>query len=126
MIKKLFKEDLLKEQHYPILEIMNQIKDDKFLSIIETVSNGIGFGQETGTCLFSDDLDDFSIANGEGFEGVEIALYTGEEDIISHITLYYYLQKSSERYIEKFPEFKNMLLQLLQNYKRKFEIECRN
>ena len=47
---------------------------------------------------FSGDLDEYDIANGDSFEGVEFVLYSGDEVIINYQTLYHYFKKMCEGY----------------------------
>lgn len=49
---------------------------------------------------FSGDLDEYDIANGDSFEGVEFVLYSGDEVIINYQTLYHYFKKCA-RVIQK-------------------------
>nr|WP_255295600.1 ribonuclease toxin immunity protein CdiI [Bacillus cereus] len=48
-------------------------------------------------------MDEYDIANGDSFEGVEFALYSGDEVIIDYQTLYHYFKKMCEGYSKKYP-----------------------
>ena len=122
MVKKIFAEDLIEKKHYPILEVMNQISDDRFIKTVKNISMSIGFGENTGTCSFPEDLDEYDVANGEGFEGVEIALYTGEEVIVDYNIFYYYLEKSCISFLKESPQYKEDILSCIENYKKQYSI----
>ena len=62
--QKLNEDDLLKKSHLPVVLIFNMVSEKKFLSVIEALSKGNGFGEEYGACTLPDDLDEFDKANG--------------------------------------------------------------
>lgn len=74
--------ELLDKSHMPVLLVLNMVSKSRFLKILEAVSKGIGFGEESGVCTMPDDLDEFDKANGEELNGVEFSTYDGEEVII--------------------------------------------
>ncbi|MGE6539681.1 ribonuclease toxin immunity protein CdiI [Bacillus luti] len=96
-------EDLLDLTHFPIQAVFNMVDDERFLEVINSVCEGVGFGEEYGACTFPGDLDEYDIANGDSFEGVEFALYSGDEVIIDYQTLYHYFKKMCEGYSKKYP-----------------------
>ncbi|MBC1529079.1 hypothetical protein HCJ07_01760 [Listeria booriae] len=114
--------DLLDSSHYPVQAVFNMISDSRFTKIIGYISEGIGFGEEYGACTFPGDLDEYDIANGEGFDGVEFGLHSGEEIILDYQTLYIYLNKACENYIEKHPEANTQIQEYLEKYKKKYNI----
>ncbi|MBC1232567.1 ribonuclease toxin immunity protein CdiI [Listeria booriae] len=114
--------DLLDSSHYPVQAVFNMISDSRFTNIIGYISEGIGFGEEYGACTFPEDLDEYDIANGEGFDGVEFGLHSGEEIILDYQTLYIYLNKACENYIEKHPEANTQIQEYLEKYKKKYNI----
>ncbi|MBC1802183.1 hypothetical protein HCA78_17470 [Listeria booriae] len=114
--------DLLDSYHYPVQGIFNMISDNRFIKIIGYISDGVGFGEEYGACTFLGDLDEYDIVNGKGFEGVEFGLHSGEEIILDYETLYIYLNKACENYIEEHSEATNQLYKYLEKYKSKFDI----
>ncbi|AFH78747.1 hypothetical protein MUO_00915 [Listeria monocytogenes 07PF0776] len=58
---------------------------------------------EWNRCLFPGDLDEYDIAQGEGFGGVEFGLYSGRERVIDYKQFYYYLNIICNRYVESYP-----------------------
>lgn len=98
--------DLLSDEHYPVQMIFNDIYVDQFADIvINYIARGHGFGTEYGACVFPDDLDEYDIATGGMFDGVEFGLHNGEETLLDYDTFFYYLKKVCERYlIEKLNE----------------------
>ncbi|MBR4831208.1 MAG: hypothetical protein IKZ97_01115 [Butyrivibrio sp.] len=100
---RLNEEDLLDKSHLPVMMVINMVSEDRFLSVLEGLSAGYGFGEEYGACTLPDDLDDFDRANGEKLHGAEFGLHSGEEITIDFKTLYYYLKILCERYIDSGP-----------------------
>ncbi|EJT5247918.1 hypothetical protein EG817_002953, partial [Listeria monocytogenes] len=41
--------DLINEKQYPVKVVFDEISDEEFISIINSVSKGEGFGVESGT-----------------------------------------------------------------------------
>ncbi|MDV6036128.1 ribonuclease toxin immunity protein CdiI [Bacillus sp. SM-B1] len=93
-------EDLLDLTHFPIKAAFDMVDHGIFSKVINSVCEGVGFGEEYGACTFPGDLDEYDIANGDSFEGVEFVLYSGDEVIIDYQTLYHYLKKCA-RVIQK-------------------------
>ncbi|MBC1499829.1 hypothetical protein HB943_04375 [Listeria weihenstephanensis] len=114
--------DLLDSSHYPVQGVFNMICDNRFIKIIGYISEGVGFGEEYGACMFPRDLDEYDIANGEGFDGVEFGLHSGEESVLDYQTFYIYLKKTCENYTEKYPEATNQLREYVDWYSKKYGI----
>ncbi|EJN4579866.1 hypothetical protein NP901_002416 [Listeria monocytogenes] len=72
--------DLINEKQYPVKVVFDEISDEEFISIINSVSKGEGFG------------------------GVEFGLYSGSEIVIDYKQFYYYLNIICNRYVESYPE----------------------
>ena len=117
---KLSEEELLDKSHLPVMMVMNMIDESRFLRVLESVSHGIGFGEEEGVCTMPDDLDEFDKANGEVLEGVEFALYSGQEVVIDFNIFYTYLKIICEKYVENHEEQKKKIEILLSEYERRF------
>ncbi len=121
--KKIADTDLLSTKHRPVAEVINCIRDDRFVNNLKQVSEGIGFGVEIGACLFPSDLDEYDIAKGFGFEGgIEFGTHFGEEIVIDYETAYYYFEKACIRYCEVFPNDTKQIYKYLENYKDKYKI----
>lgn len=120
---RLNEDELLDKSHLPVLMIMNMIDEKRFLTVIEAISKGNGFGEEYGVCTLPDDLDEFDKANGEELKGVEFGLYNGEEVIIDFQTFYYYLKIICDKYTKKNFEQASYVNGLLVNYSKKFLVK---
>lgn len=120
---RLNEDELLDKSHLPVLMIMNMIDEKRFLTVIEAISKGNGFGEEYGVCTLPDDLDEFDKANGEELKGVEFGLYNGEEVIIDFQTFYYYLKIICDKYTKKNFEQASYVNGLLMNYSKKFLVK---
>lgn len=114
--------DLIDEKDYPVKIIFDEISDEDFMSIINSVSKGEGFGVESGTCLFPGDLDEYDITQGEGFDGVEFGLYSGSEIVIDYKQFFYYLNIICKGYSENYREKKLLIDQELKKYQELFSI----
>lgn len=117
---RLNENELLDKSHLPVLMIMNMIDEKRFLTVLEAVSKGNGFGEEYGVCTFPDDLDEFDKANGEELDGVEFGLYNGEEVVIDFKTFYYYLNIICDKYIKKNFKETDIVNRFLMDYSKKF------
>ncbi|EPV2390028.1 ribonuclease toxin immunity protein CdiI [Listeria monocytogenes] len=114
--------DLINEKQYPVKVVFDEISDEEFISIINSVSKGEGFGVGSGTCLFPGDLDEYDIAQGEGFGGVEFGLYSGSEIVIDYKQFYYYLNIICNRYVESYPAKKLLVDNELKKYQELYSI----
>ena len=47
-------EDLLDLTHFPIQAVFNMVDDERFLKVINSVCEGVGFGEEYGACTFQE------------------------------------------------------------------------
>lgn len=122
---RLNENELLDKSHLPVLMIMNMIDEKRFLTVLEAISKGNGFGEEYGVCTLPDDLDEFDKANGEELDGVEFGLYNGEVVVIDFQTFYYYLKIICDKYIKKNFELTNIVNGYLMDYSKKFLIKNR-
>lgn len=117
---RLNENELLDKSHLPVLMILNMIDEKRFLTVLEAVSKGNGFGEEYGVCTLPDDLDEFDKANGEELDGVEFGLYNGEEVVIDFKTFYYYLNIICDKYIKKNFKETDIVNRFLMDYSKKF------
>ena len=119
---RLNEDELLDKSHLPVLLIMNMISETRFLVVLEAISKGNGFGEVYGVCTLPDDLDEFDKANGERLEGVEFAVYNGQEIVIDFQTFYHYLNVLCDKFIKINPEQTNIVNTLLMDYTKRFLI----
>lgn len=120
---RLNENELLNKSHLPVLMIMNMIDEKRFLTVLEAISKGNGFGEEYGVCTLPDDLDEFDKANGEELDGVEFGLYNGEEVVIDFKTFYYYLNIICDKYIKKNFKQTDIVNGFLMDYSKKFLVK---
>jgi hypothetical protein len=112
--------DLLKDNHFPIQAIFNMVSDERFIKVIEGISQGKGFGENYGACVFEGDLDEYELETNGAFDGAEFGLHSGQEIIIDYKSLEYYLKIICNEYILDFPESKSQLNQLLKDFEQRF------
>lgn len=117
--------DLLKSEHFPVQAIFNMVSDDRFIQVIKSISEGHGFGENYGACVFPDDLDEYEIATRGVLKGVEFGLHNGETVILDYQMLYYYLEKVCNGYIEDFPQKKEDIDRMLAQFRCLHQIQNR-
>ena len=117
---RLNEEELLDKSHLPVLLVMNMISEKRFLEVLKAISQGVGFGEENGTCTLPGDLDEFDKANGVEIDGVEFGLYSGKEIVIDFQTFYYYLKILCDKYIEKNVTYAKLVKGFLEDYSNNF------
>lgn len=117
---RLNEDELLDESHLPVLIVMNMISENRFLKILESVSKGIGFGEEYGACTMPYDLDEFDKSNGGELDGVEFGLHNGDEIVVDFQSFYYYLKIMCEKYIKINSEHSNVIIKYLEEYSHNF------
>lgn len=120
---RLNEDELLDKSHLPVLMIMNMISEKRFLTVLEAISQGNGFGEEYGACTLPDDLDEFDKANGEELDGVEFGMYSGEEIVIDFQTFYHYLKIICDKFLETNSEQTNTVNAFLKDYTNRFLVK---
>jgi hypothetical protein len=119
---RLTEEDLLSEEHFPVMAVFDMIPDNRFVKTIKCISEGHGFGENYGACTFPADLDEYDIATIGTLNGVEFGLHNGQEITLDYNTFYCYLKKVCVNYIQDFPEDANEISNLLLKFKTLFMI----
>lgn len=114
--------ELLQQNHYPVKVLFDMVSDERFKRVIFGICNNVGFGENYGACVFWNDLDDYDKSNTEFYEGAEFGLNNGEEVIINHKELLYYLDIVCKKYCEDYLEEKEEIIKLLKIYKEKNRI----
>jgi hypothetical protein len=104
MDRRLTEKDLLKQEHFPAIAFFNAIKNSEFVDTIDQISKEIGRGFDEVDCSFSNDLE----PDEEPFEGVEFAL-GNQEVILDYKTYFYYLELACLKYINEFPNDKQVI-----------------
>lgn len=119
---KLVPEDLLEENHYPVQIVFNALSNSRFISVLEGISNGHGFGEDYGACVFPDDLDEYDILTDGLFDGVEFGLHSGKEILLDYQTFYYYLKKVCDSYLVEHTEDNDRVKTLLEKCRKRYGI----
>lgn len=117
---RLMDKDMLSRQHFPIKAVFDMVSDERFISILEGISKGKGFGENYGACIFPDDLDEYDKVTYGTFDGVEFGLHNGEEILIDYKTMLYYLNKVCVGYVQDYLNEKELIENFLQAYMDKF------
>ncbi len=120
---RLNEDELLDKSHLPVLMVINMISEKRFLTVLEAISKGNGFGEEYGACTLPDDLDEFDKANGEELNGVEFGLYSGEEIVIDFQTFYHYLKIICDKFLKTNSEHTNIVNAFLMDYTNRFLVK---
>ena len=119
----LHEEDMLMESHMPVIGFFSVISDtSRFIDIISHLANGCGYGYEFACCRFPNDLDDYAIAQGEMFDGVEFSLHSGEEIILSYAEFYWYLKTACSNYLRKYPSDLKTIQSILSKVSKQYNI----
>lgn len=120
-------EDMIKENHFPIIAHINEAYNNDLLEFIECMIKGVGVGYDYTCSSFWNELDDYDKENTEKYDGLMIETEDDEKVILSMSELLYYLElaqkqlssidqaiaKNIESSIDKFKEnYKNELLKL--------------
>lgn len=120
---RLYEDDLLEPQDFPIKAIFNLVNDRMFKPTIERLSQNKGFFVEYGACLFWDDLDDYDKEITPYYDGVEFGLHSGEELIIDCKKLLYYLLLICKEYCSEYPEDTETINRYIQSFKDRNHLE---
>ncbi len=125
--KWLSDDDLLNETHHYIVTMffLLQNKND-LIEKLWIMSKGKGFGYHFCICTFPNDLDEYEIATQGTFEGVQFAIQTGGEVVITNEELIYYVRLVCRRYIEKYPEEVEEIRSILWSFRDTFGLQVGN
>lgn len=117
-------EDMIKENHFPIIAHINEAYNNNLIEFIECVLKGVGVGYNYTCSSFWGELDDYDKENTKEYDGLMIETEDDEEIILSMSELLYYLELTQNRlsdidqaftknlkvYIDKFKTtYKNVL-----------------
>lgn len=112
--------ELLNRKQFPVKALFDMVSNERFIKVIRGISQGVGFGENYGACVFWNDLDEYDKSNTDKYEGAEFGLHNGEEIIINYDDLYHYLKIVCNKFIEDYPEQKDETELILSDYKKKF------
>lgn len=117
-------EDMMKENHFPIIAHINKAYNNNLIEFIECVLKGVGVVYDYTCSSFWNELDDYDKENTEKYDGLMIETEDDEKVILSTSELLYYLELTQNRlsdidqaitkklkvYIDKFKTaYKNVL-----------------
>lgn len=116
-------EDLLTPEHYIIAMTFNDENDSFFLSVLKSLGDGHGFGNDAGVCTLPDDQDEYDIATDGKLEGIEFFSPIYDDIIIVHYdVMKYYLDLRCAAYLRRRPKDKKMIKGML----KKVEEACKS
>lgn len=111
------------EKFRPLIAFLDSIPDSRFVKTIDTLTQGYGTGFEGVTaCLFPDELDEYMIARGEGFENGVQFIFFEDEIVVDIDTFWKYLRMACEVYWQKNAQDKNSLESFLVRPKPSLEM----
>ena len=118
-------EDLLKKSHFPVAVVFDTISTSMCLQVIEGFSEHIGWGGNSGCCLFWEELDELQRKETKVPGDIIFFFWempVEEEVALSYAELYYYMQLTCERYAQHYPESREPLQKALQNFREKHDL----
>ena len=90
-------EDMLKENHFPIIALLNEAYSTDIMAFIKELNRGIGSGYNYTTCSFWDELDDYDKENISHYDGIMIETEDGETLCLSMTEMLDYLMLLQSR-----------------------------
>ena len=120
--------DMLRESDRVAVDVINYAVRGLLMTTLELLSQGAGVGTDMGGCGFWEDWGEYNEGNCEPFDGVEFydgPQFDGQEPeriVLSTEDTYYYLKVASKSYIEEYPERAQRVEELLEAYRKNFDI----
>jgi len=110
-------EDMLKENHFPVIALLNEAYNTDIIAFIKELNQGIGSGYNYTTCSFWEELDDYDKENIAHYDGIMIETEDGEELCLcmKEMLDYFMLLQSKIAYVNS--ELANKMAVLLDEYK---------
>ena len=90
-------EDMMKENHFPIIAHINEAYNNNLIEFIECMLKGVGVGYNYTCSSFWAELDDYDKENIEEYDGVMIETEDDQKVILSMSELLYYLELTQNR-----------------------------
>ncbi len=90
-------EDMIKENHFPIIAHINEAYNNDLLEFIECMIKGIGVGYDYTCISFWDESDDYDKENTKKYDGLMIETEDDEKVILSMSELLYYLELAQKQ-----------------------------
>ena len=120
---RLSESDMISKDHFPVIAALDMIGNDRFIRTLEGISRGYGFGENYGACVFPNDQDEYDIETMGKLDGVEFGLHNGEAVVLDYDTVYYYLKKACDIYVEDFPKDRAVVDKLLAKFRALYNIQ---
>ena len=110
-------EDALKENHFPIIALLNEAYNTDIIGFIQELIQGIGSGYNYATCSFWEELDDYDKERIEHYDGVMIETEDGEKLYLSMSELFVYLALLKNKVSLTNSDLSNKISLLLDEYR---------
>ena len=110
-------EDALKENHFPIIALLNEAYNTDIIGFIKELIQGVGSGYNYTTCSFWEELDDYDKERIAYYNGVMIETEAGEELYLSLRELFVYLVLLKNKVSLENSDLSNKISLLLDEYK---------
>ena len=110
-------EDALKENHFPIIALLNEAYNTDIIGFIKELIQGVGSGYNYATCSFWEELDDYDKERIAYYNGVMIETEAGEELYLSLRELFIYLVLLKNKVSLENSDLSNKISLLLDEYK---------
>ena len=94
-------EDMVKENHFPIIAHINEAYNNDLLEFIEYMIKGIGVRYDYTCSSFWSELDDYDKENTEEYDGLLIETEDDEKVILSMAELLYYLELAQKQLLNR-------------------------
>ena len=110
-------EDALKENHFPVIALLNEAYNTDIMGFIQELIQGIGSGYNYTTCSFWEELDDYDKERIAYYDGVMIETEDGEELYLSMSELFVYLALLKNKVSLTNSDLSNKISLLLDEYR---------
>ena len=110
-------EDALKENHFPVIALLNEAYNTDIIGFIQELIQGIGSGYNYTTCSFWEELDDYDKERIAYYDGVMIETEDGEELYLSMSELFVYLALLKNKVSLTNSDLSNKISLLLDEYR---------
>ncbi len=111
------------EKFRPLIVFLDSIPNSDFVNTIDSLTKGYGTGfQGVTACLFPNELDEYMISRGEGFDNGVQFIFFEDEVVVDIDTFWKYLRMACEAYWQEHPEDKETLQSYLARPKPSLEM----
>ncbi len=90
-------EDMIKDNHFPIIAHINEAYNDDLIEFITCMIKGIGVGYDYTCSSFWSELDDYDKENIKKYDGLMVETEDDEKVILSMSELLHYLELAQKR-----------------------------